>query len=580
MINTITSSQGRPVENAFYRITILIIVACIIGGIVSLAAIAFLEAVAFLNTLLFVSPHTRIQIQDSLLLGIVTVAVPTLGGLLVGFLFQKLSPTHGSLGPIDSIYAVQLRQELPDWRSGMVSTIAAVLSLGCGASVGQYGPMVYMGSLFGGLVAKLKLHIPNLTSIAIACGVATAISTAFSAPIAGIIFAHEVILRHYSLQSFAPTTVSAAAGYIVANVVFERDALFLVQFDTVTHSYEYALFAFLGLASALLATVFMHLILKFSSISQNLKLASMWHPALAGLLVGFVALALPEVLGTGRETLRFAIVEGAFETQELLLLVGAKLVLTAVCVSFGFAGGVFSPALLIGILFGALAWSILELMGIPNSGVVVYAICGMMAVNTAVIGAPLTTILIVYELTRNYDLTIAAMVSVVFANLLAFRIFGRSLFDIQLAKKGIDLSLGRDRVILENTPVTNFLSHDYIYLLSTTRVEPAIAKLKTAENQVIVLIDEESRYVGMLNTQALLHSENDDFVQALSEMKPEMVETTSIWQAMRCLDQFSKDGAPVLTEDRKVIGILTETNLINAYMDIMHGIRKEENAVV
>ena len=580
MIKTITSSQGRPVENAFYRITILITVACIIGGIVSLAAIAFLESVTFLNTLLFVAPHTRIQIQNSQLLGLVTVSVPTLGGLLVGFIFQKLSPTHGSLGPIDSIYAVQLRQELTDWRSGLVSTLAAVLSLGCGASVGQYGPMVYMGSLFGGLVAKLKLHIPNLTSIAIACGVATAISTAFNAPIAGIIFAHEVILRHYSLQSFAPTTVSAAAGYIVANVVFEREPLFLVQFDTVTHSYEYALFALLGLTSALLATVFMHLVLMFSNVSNNLKLRPMWHPAIAGLLVGLTALALPEVLGTGRETLRFAIVEGAFETQELLFLVSAKLLLTAVCVSFGFAGGVFSPALLIGILFGALAWSILEIMGVPNSGVVVYAICGMMAVNTAVIGAPLTTILIVYELTRNYDLTIAAMVSVVFSNLLAFRIFGRSLFDIQLAKKGINLSLGRDRVLLENTAVVNFLSHDFISIPSKTPVETALKAFKNAEKKAMVLIDENSRYVGMLNKHLLLHRSNDNLVQMLSKMKLEISHTTSVWQAMRCLDQFSTEGAPVLTEDRKVIGVLTETNVINAYMDIMHGIRKEENAVV
>jgi len=492
MIKTITSSQGRPVENAFYRITILITVACIIGGIVSLAAIAFLESVAFLNTVLFVAPHTRIQIQDSYLLGLVTVSVPTLGGLLVGFLFQKLSPIHGSLGPIDSIYAVQLRQELPDWRSGVVSTLAAVLSLGCGASVGQYGPMVYMGSLFGGLVAKLKLHIPNLTSIAIACGVATAISTAFNAPIAGIIFAHEVILRHYSLQSFAPTTVSAAAGYIVANVVFEREPLFLVQFDTVTHSYEYALFALLGLTSALLATVFMHLVLVFSNVSNNMKVRLMWHPAIAGLLVGLTALALPEVLG------------------------------------------------------------ILEIMGVPNSGVVVYAICGMMAVNTAVIGAPLTTILIVYELTRNYDLTIAAMVSVVFSNLLAFRIFGRSLFDIQLAKKGINLSLGRDRVLLENTAVVNFLSHDFISIPSKTSVETALKAFKNAEKKAMVLIDENSRYVGMLNKHLLLHRSNDNLVQMLSKMKLEISHTTSVWQAMRCLDQFSTEGAPVLTDSKRL----------------------------
>ena len=120
-----------------------------------------------------------------------------------------------------------------------------------------------------------------------------------------------------------------------------------------------------------------------------------------------------------------------------MFLVAAKIGLTALCIGFGFAGGVFSPALLIGILFGALFWTVLNgLTGIETSGIAVYAICGMMALTSPVIGAPLTTILIVFELTRNYDLTIAAMVAVVFSNLIAYRTFGRSLFDVQLGRVG------------------------------------------------------------------------------------------------------------------------------------------------
>ena len=131
------------------------------------------------------------------------------------------------------------------------------------------------------------------------------------------------------------------------------------------------------------------------------------------------------------------------------MLIFAKILLTALCIAAGFSGGVFSPALLIGSLIGALFWTVISgLGGIATSGVAVYAIGAMMAFASAVIGAPLTCILIVFELTRNYDITIAAMVAVVFSNLVSHRFFGRSLFDVQLARRGMDFSMGRDRAHL------------------------------------------------------------------------------------------------------------------------------------
>ena len=183
------------------------------------------------------------------------------------------------------------------------------------------------------------------------------------------------------------------------------------------------------------------------------------RPAAAGLVLGVTALALPDVLGIGTEVLRFATIDGAFGRTELLVLIAAKAGLTALCIGAGFSGGVFSPSLLIGSLVGALFWMLIAgPAGVPTSGVAVYAVAGMMAFASAVIGAPLTCILIVFELTRNYDLTIAAMVAVVFSNLVSHRLFGRSLFDVQLAGRGVDFSLGRDRARLAALPVRNLVS--------------------------------------------------------------------------------------------------------------------------
>ncbi|MCK5810393.1 MAG: chloride channel protein [Cocleimonas sp.] len=564
-----------------YRIIALTLMALTLGSLASLAAIAFIEVIDWLSDLLLISPRSRIQFQHPALLSLATVLVPTLGGLITGLLIQKFSAEKRPLGPPDAIRAVQLRTPLPSFRSGAVSTLAAMVSIGSGASVGQYGPMVYMGTIAGNFVSKLHLNIPNLQTIAIACGVAAAISTAFNAPIAGMVFAHEVILRHYSLQAFAPTTVAAATGYVIANIVFERPPLFLVNFNGVDYGYEFALFALIGIACAFLAVGFMRLIAASNKLGSRLPIPPLFRPALAGLIVGLVALQLPDVLGLGKEALRFATIEGAFESWELVLLVIAKMGLTAICIGFGFAGGVFSPSLLIGILFGALSWSLLNFIGLPNSGVVVYAICGMMALTSPIIGAPLTTILIVFELTHNYDLTIAAMVGVVFANLLAFRLYGRSIFDVGLANAGIDLSLGRDRALLEHTKVNTLPFSDYVKLNHKISLHDAIALLKQGSRSAGVVIKSDGTYIGVVRTIDLINEKEQPLEDLIRNDMPVLNESTTLWQGMSQLEGFSGEAIPIVqSTDGMLIGMIAESALITAYQKIANDNRSEENEAI
>ena len=580
-----------------YRIIVLALMALALGSIASLAAIAFIEGVSWLSDIFLISPRSRIQFQHPTLLILATLLVPMCGGLIVGILIQRLSPEKRPLGPPDAIRAVQLRAPLPGLRAGAISTVAAMISIGSGASVGQYGPMVYMGAIAGNLVSRLKLQIPNLQTIAIACGVAAAISTAFNAPIAGLVFAHEVILRHYSLQAFAPTTVASATGYVFANIIFERPPLFLVNFSGVAHGYEFALFAVMGIACAFLAVGFMRLIAASNKLGAKLPVPALFKPAIAGLLVGIVALQLPDVLGVGKEALRFATIEGAFDSWELVLLVVAKMGLTAICIGFGFAGGVFSPSLLIGILFGALSWSLLDFSGLPNSGVVVYAICGMMALTSPIIGAPLTTILIVFELTHNYDLTIAAMVGVVFANLLAFRLHGRSIFDVGLANAGIDLSLGRDRALLEQIKVSTLPFSDYVNINHKASLQEAIMQLKQASRSAGVITSRDGTYIGIVRTIDLVHEDEQPITHLIRKDMPVLNENTTLWQGMSALEGFRGEAVPIVRTNNNsgnntsnnsksnkkagvLIGMIAESALITAYQKIANDNRSEENEAV
>src|SRR6056297_1124826 len=533
---------GRPGHPA-YRAGILTLCAIGVGTLASLAAIGLTEAVFWLNDILLIAPRARVQLDaQGYLVPVATVLVPVLGGLVVALVLRHLSPVHRPLGPPDVIEAVQFERPLPPLRAGIASTLAAMVSLGAGASVGQYGPMVYLGAMLGGLVRRLRLGVPNLPAISVACGVAAAIATAFNAPIAGLVFAHEVVLRHYSTQAFAPTTISAVTGYVLANVIFERPALFLVQFEGVQHGHEFLLFGALGVLCAGLAIVFMRLVLRMTAMAGQMGIPQMLRPAAAGLALGLTALWLPDVLGVGKEALRFATIEDAFGAGELAVLVAAKIALTALCIGFGFAGGVFSPALLIGILFGALFWTAIDGTGaLSTSGIAVYAICGMMALTSPVIGAPLTTILIVFELTRNYDITIAAMVSVVVSNLIAHRVFGRSLFDVQLARAGADLSAGRDRARLQAMPVSTCLTGDIIVAPQDIPVDEIHARLDGSAWSEAFVSDASGRFAGVLDRQAA----GTDWTAALRAPARRFDETTNVLEAMQALRGFMGDAVPV-----------------------------------
>ena len=554
------------------RMAILTVTALAVGAAASFAAIAFVELVSLLNSALLVAPRARVQWEKLPWLVIAaTLSVPTLGGLAVGLIHRHLSPEHRPLGPPDVIRAVQFHRPLPDARSGLVSTLTAVLSLGTGASVGQYGPMVYLGALMGAAVRRLRLGVPNLAGIAISCGVAAAISTAFNAPIAGLVFAHEVVLRHYATQAFAPVTVASATGYVIANVVFERPALFLVEFAGVAHGYEFALFAVMGVLVALAAIGFMRLLLACGPWIAGVVAHPALRPGVAGLAVGLTALALPDVLGIGTETLRFATIEGAFGQGELVVLILAKIALTALCIGAGFSGGVFSPALLIGSLIGALFWTLTTgAGGIPTSGVAVYAIGAMMAFASAVIGAPLSCILIVFELTRNYDITIAAMVAVVFSNLVAHRLFGRSLFDVQLARRGMDFSQGRDRAHLAALPVRDLLSEAAVTMTPDDTSGQVAARLAAAGWRQAFALDADGRLAGVYSPsegqQPATLTFDDD---------------TSLADAMERMRGFVGDAVPVVTRaDGRYLGAVSEADMVSAWLDHVARIRKEENAAL
>ncbi len=585
-----TPAPGPPSVNVLSRIARVLIFGVVLGTIASLFAIGFVEAVKWLNDALFVTFRSRQEITPESGLSMLLFLLPAGGGLIAGLLIM-LIPDRRPHNPADVIEAAQSGKSV-SVKTGLVTIGAVLAGLGSGASVGQYGPLAHLGATVGSAISRLGKVEPGL---GIGCGVAAAISTAFSAPIAGIIFAHEVVLRHYSLRAFAPITVASSTGLFIADRIFHRPPLLEMSITRTVFAPEFLAFVLIGAGGALVAVIYMQGILSMRRVSGWLKLPVWLKPAVAGLCVGVTAQWIPEILGVGKETLRFAITPGAYDAAELGVVLVAKIAATALCIGFGFAGGVFSPALLIGILFGALLGHGAELLYHDfYAGLEFYAICGMAAVTSPVIGAPLATILIVFELTRNYELTTAVMVSVVFSNVVAYRLFGRSLFDRELSLRGFDLSMGRDKVMLARTGIDDHILTDFVRGRPDDDLSGLRRALIKANRSEAYIVDDASRYIGVITLNQIVAGEQrressgdggggggKTRARAREHARGDSLRLRagmSVWDAMEAMQGFVGESIPVLDGDGRLLGVVYESTLVRAYLQTVRRLRAEENA--
>ncbi len=508
---------------------------------------------------------------------------PMVGGLVVGVLLLGMSHRRAAT-VADIIYGVQARKTDIHWRDGVLNTVATVIGIGSGASVGHYAPLANMGATLGSNLGRRFRFDPD-PELGIACGVAAAISTAFSAPIAAVLFAHEVILRHYSLRAFAPITVASSTGYFIEHHLLGYPPLFAVQAERSLFVPEFLVFVVIGLVSAMVAVGFMKAVILSTELASKSRLPTWLRPTVAGLGVGIMGQWVPEVLGLGDGLLSGIIGGRPIHFGDITVLLAAKILATALCIGFGFAGGVFSPALLVGVLTGALLGGIAHfVLGAHSSEPAFYAVCGMAAVASSVIGGPLTSVLIVFELTRNYELTIAAMISVVIANVVTYRLFGRSLFDRQLAAAGIDLSRGRVKLLLQQATVDDHKTLDAVIVRTDQSLGDARNTMISAGRQECHVLDSLSRYCGRLRLFDVLRLQDDlDLGQecvgnhAMADVLQFQPEQT-VWDAIQGLQEFVGESIAVVDRGGYYRGVVYENSLIRAQLEAISRIREEEHA--
>jgi len=386
------------------------------------------------------------------------LAGPIGAGVLVGLGLKFLMPMGRTESVSDVIEAAALKSGHMPLKTGIYSAILTTISLGGGASAGREGPAVHLGATLSAYVSERFRFNPEWGRILLACGVAGAVTASFNAPIAGVLFAHEIILGHYALRAFVPVSIASVAATSVARFHLGNFPAFSLPDYAITSYFEFPAFALLGILAALVAISFMAAVLYADKVARVFDIPIWSRPIIGGLIVGLVALAFPEVLGVGYEATDNALKQSYTLTFLIALLI-AKTFATAVTLASRFGGGVFSPSLYLGAMAGG-AFGIVAAYLFPGmaSAHGLYAIVGMGAVAAAVLGAPLSTTLIVFELTADYEVTLALLLANAIATALTQATIGKSFFHWQLEQREVNLQEGPHRRVMMSIHVRDVMT--------------------------------------------------------------------------------------------------------------------------
>ena len=456
----------RPVTEATYpnlrefwasRQPIIWLIALAIGLFVGLGAAGFRGLISSVQLLWLMDMSERVAAAARKLEWYWVVISPAAGGLFVGLVLHYFMPQSRIYGVPDVIEAKALGLGRLTLKTGLLSTLLSGVSLGAGGSAGREGPVVYFGATIAAVIARKFEFGASVGRTLLGCGVAAAISASFNAPIAGVLFAHEVILGHYALSAFVPIVLASVVGAVISQLIFgDVTAFNIPDYDIISYL-EFPAFALLGIVCAAVAIIFQFSIIFSDRAARSVNLPIWARPAIGGLIVGLIGTQLPEVLGVGYDATDAAL-KGNLPLSFLLLLLVAKTAATSITIASRFGGGMFSPALYLGAVAGS-AYGLVAGAVFPDlaSSPGLYAVLGMGAVAGAVLGAPISTIMIAFELTSGYALSLALLLTVSIASALHLAVHGRSIFHWQLKARGIMLEGGPHRHVARTIPVSRFM---------------------------------------------------------------------------------------------------------------------------
>ncbi len=381
------------------------------------------------------------------------VVIPTLGGLVVGLILHNFTRDARARTVSDVILGAAIHDGRVETRAGIASALASLITLSTGGSSGREGPVVHMAAVISTWVNRW-IKADGITGRdLLGCAVAAAVSASFNAPIAGALFALEVVLRHFAVHAFAPIVIASVAGTVINRLEFGGVTEFVLPTTGDLQFYvELPAFLLLGLTSGLVAVALMLSIFWAEDVGNYVqsrtRLPRYLRPMIAGAMLGVMALWFPHIIGVGYETTSLALT-GQLGLREVIVFAVLKVIAVSITLGGRMGGGMFSPSLMVGALTG-LAFGLIATGLFPDvsGSITLYALAGMGAVAAAVLGAPISTTLIVFEMTGDWQIGLAVMVAVSMSTALASKLVNRSFFLTQIERRGLRLAAGPQAYLL------------------------------------------------------------------------------------------------------------------------------------
>lgn len=573
----------RIVRNEHLTLGVL---ALVVGVAAAYGALVFRIGVGKIQEVSFGFSLDEIILEAGSLPWWQVVAVPAIGGLIVGLIlqFHGRGRAHTISHVIEASALKGGRMSLKD---GIVSTVVHILSLGFGASTGREGPVVHLGATLGAWFSERLGLDRSQSRTLLACGVAAATGSLFNAPVAGAVFAIELIVRNLSLKAGAPIFIAAVTGTAIGRFYFGDAPAFTVPAQELISLWEFPAFALLGVVCGAVAIIYMQTIFVVESTVEKTKLPIWFQPVCGGLLIGAIGVFLPQILGVGYLATDAAL-RAEFGLQLLLFLIVAKIAAVAISVGFGFGGGVFSPSLFLGAMVGG-AFGIMAGDIFPElfSGVAAYALIGTAAMAGAVVGAPLTAIFIIFELTGSSSLTVAVMVSTVAASVVTHQLYARSYFHRQLASWGINITGGHDQALLRNLTVGRVMRRQYATIEPAGDVQLVNARLRDSPDGEVYVVDGNGAVdavIGYADVDIALANRDEgaplDAAAIAQPLVDVLVPADTLEVAEDKIAAAGRTALPVVRdrESMELCGVIGELDIARAYNRALLQARAEENA--
>ena len=461
-------------------------------------------------------------------------------------------------------------------RVAFVKTITSAITIGTGGSVGREGPIIQIGSSLGSMVGQFFRVPSKRLKTLVGCGAAAGIAAAFNAPIAGALFAVEIILMDFAVAQFSPIVISSVMATVISRS-FEGDfAAFIVPKYELISPYEIGFYFILGALSGVVSYLFIKALYSSEEyFDDKLKIPEYLKPALGGLGVGIIALAFPQVMGVGYDSINNALY-GNMIWYIALALVFAKILATAVTLGSGGSGGIFAPSLFMGAMLGYFFGSFVhqyfpDITATPGA----YALVAMGGLVAGTTRAPITAIIIVFELTNDYHIILPLMITCIISTILSARFSRESIYTLKLVLRNIGLKEGIETNVMESILVEDVYSKEFETINATDNFSQVVNKVIQGKEFDYPVITGDGKILGIISLGDIKDYlfEKDSLQNLL--IAGDIANTTfdTITPGDNCGIVLEKlrysryEGLPVIEDkdSNKIIGFIRRKEILDAY---------------